>query len=651
MKIRRKQFICAVFSVLIILSMLFSAAPASLALETSGKCGPDLYWSYSKNILTISGSGDMYDFVQKSAQNRPNEAPWRVYSTSISRVIIEEGCEGVGEYAFFNFTPIAEIIFPETSLKRIGKYAFSRCANLKKVKIPDSVESLGSFAFSQCDSLESIDFGNSPAPIAASLCSSDTALTRVKISENCREILNNAFYECFSLEEADLSHVERIEPLSFQGCALTRVSFGKELKYMLTNAFYGCSNLTDVTFDDETDPVQVSNLFLNNTPYYASLPDGVYTRFNGKVLLNKGTYAGKTLDIPNGIEVIADYAFDKSSNLTEVKIPGSIKKIGAYSFRDCSKLNSVFVPSSVEIIGENCFGKHTNGVRYENYAFFSMHGKGECAAKEYAEREGFQYVCEHDFEYVFDVPSCFEGGRKKLVCLWCGACIENTRVDPADSHDFELVKIVAASCEEDGYYLYRCAVCGEEKKDNITPAYGHLAKDDWHVISLPNCAKRGCVVKYCERCGGIAESMQIEKKKHSPSDTIETIVEATCTEPGLEAIVCTVCKETFETRETPALGHIPEDEPRPIAPPSEDGTPPCCSALFCQRCSQIIDLVWIAQSGASEPTYTAYSSAIGMMTSNIRGDVDAIPAGSFDFIADGKLNPKDILALRKINKG
>ena len=161
--------LCSFIAVLLALPVM----PSRAAVATEGVCGDDLYWRYDKNVLTISGTGDMYDFVQKSSQNRPNEAPWRMLNTSVARVRIEEGVTGIGEYAFYNFAPLAEIEFPENSLKRIGKYAFSGCQYLRTVRFPDSLESVGTGAFSKCRALETADFGSSPASVAPNMFAGD----------------------------------------------------------------------------------------------------------------------------------------------------------------------------------------------------------------------------------------------------------------------------------------------------------------------------------------------------------------------------------------------------------------------------------------------------------------------------------------------
>ena len=54
---------------------------------TSGKCGDNLYWSYKDDTLSITGTGDMYDYQADSA----NASPWLLFRDSITTITFPEG--------------------------------------------------------------------------------------------------------------------------------------------------------------------------------------------------------------------------------------------------------------------------------------------------------------------------------------------------------------------------------------------------------------------------------------------------------------------------------------------------------------------------------------------------------------------------------
>lgn len=65
---------------------------------------------------------------------------------NVKKVIIEEGIEEIGNYAFFGSSNIEEIVLPST-LKKIGRHAFGKCTSIKKITIPKSVNTIGEYAF------------------------------------------------------------------------------------------------------------------------------------------------------------------------------------------------------------------------------------------------------------------------------------------------------------------------------------------------------------------------------------------------------------------------------------------------------------------------------------------------------------------------
>eukprot|EP00980_Cylindrotheca_fusiformis_P011870 scaffold2818_cov59-Cylindrotheca_fusiformis.AAC.5 len=99
--------------------------------------------------------------------------------TSLATLVLNEGLEGVGEYAFSQCKSITEVSIPSTvkvidnsvfwgcehlarlglkeGLERIGKGAFMECFSLSHVRIPQSVNSIADIAFVCCSRLISIE--------------------------------------------------------------------------------------------------------------------------------------------------------------------------------------------------------------------------------------------------------------------------------------------------------------------------------------------------------------------------------------------------------------------------------------------------------------------------------------------------------------
>ena len=69
--------------------------------------------------------------------------------------VVPDTVKKIGRSAFFRCLNIKKVVIPEGVLK-IERSAFANCANLQEVSIPESVESLGEWAFLNCVKLNSI---------------------------------------------------------------------------------------------------------------------------------------------------------------------------------------------------------------------------------------------------------------------------------------------------------------------------------------------------------------------------------------------------------------------------------------------------------------------------------------------------------------
>lgn len=113
---------------------LITAYENSAEYEGDGKCGDNLEWTLANGVLTISGTGDMYDFDISDAA-----LPWYELGDSVTSIVIEDGVTGIGAYTFW------------------------LCFNLKEVTIPASVTEIRTYAFGNCDKLTDVYYIGSKA--------------------------------------------------------------------------------------------------------------------------------------------------------------------------------------------------------------------------------------------------------------------------------------------------------------------------------------------------------------------------------------------------------------------------------------------------------------------------------------------------------
>ena len=94
---------------------------------------------------------------------------------------------------------IKKIIIPN-SIESIEKCTFHSCINLESITIPDSVESIGNYAFSACINLTSISIPDSVKSIEISTFADCKSLTSIVIPDSIKYIGYNVFYACRNLK-------------------------------------------------------------------------------------------------------------------------------------------------------------------------------------------------------------------------------------------------------------------------------------------------------------------------------------------------------------------------------------------------------------------------------------------------------------------
>ena len=98
-----------------------------------------------------------------------------------------------------------------------------------------------------------------------------------------------------------------------------------------------------------------SNATIDAYPTYVSQisggDDGYKEVF--KKLIQQESYM--TLDIPEGVTKIGDFAFYTAVTLTAVTIPNGVRKIGSSAFEQCTSLRSINIPEGVTTINQYAF--------------------------------------------------------------------------------------------------------------------------------------------------------------------------------------------------------------------------------------------------------------------------------------------------------
>ena len=300
------------------------ACSCGVKAPSSGTCGEAAYWSLTDGVLTISGSGAMYDFT-----NSP-PVPWTRLKSQISSVKVESGVTGIGRNAFSTLANLTNVTISDT-VTNIGSYAFSGCTALNGIAIPNSVTGIGNHAFDNCGAMKDVTIPGSVTSIGDGAFSECKALTSVTIPDSVTSMGESVFKNCFGLTSAKLSSGMTSVPMStFWACtALKDVYIPDGVTVIGSSAFYCCSSLNSIHI-----PASVTQIQGNAFERYRSLED---------------------ISIPDGVTSIGRYAFAWCEGITEISIPQSVTSVGGEFLYRCNDLKTIYwnAQGPVELAGQS----------------------------------------------------------------------------------------------------------------------------------------------------------------------------------------------------------------------------------------------------------------------------------------------------------
>ncbi len=641
----KKKFLVKIISWITAAVLVLSVTPlCSYAADTSGKCGPSLYWKYTQSdkTLTISGEGPMYSY--RNAKSGGVAPAW--YGLTIYKVVVEDGATTIGDFAFSYMNSATDFSIPNT-VETIGDYAFYFCGSVDKVIIPDSVTEIGANAFCKCTSLVCLEIGDGLEKTSADMCYGLSELRSVKLGKSCKVIGTNSFYECENLIDINLSDVEEIGIQSFYKCnSLTEVHLGPNLEKIGSSAFGYCSSLADIIFDKT--PINVSSSF-----DYGSLADksrkaGFFTICNGEVLLLKNGWeiSLDEYEVPDGTKVIGGNAFLKINGLKKITVPDSVEYISDYCFCYTDSVTEISFPASIKEMGIKSVGYDMSSGEYTLLKKINIICRGcSPALEEYLTSLGKSYTAEHRNEKVTLSYDCELGYMTADKCTVCGH-IGTKEIFPAKGHTLEKVECGGGCCD-DLVITEICSVCKKTFGKETIKATGHIPSEEWTVIAEPTCACRGYIAKTCTVCGEAVEKTEIEKKTHDiPKDAV-TVKTASCTESGTAGFACENCGEIFNAYEIPPTGHSFGDYLKITDADDIAGVPSFCIRT-CLSCG-ISEGKWFDGEGIEVSQKAAFESGTAELARAMTQSGGAC-VSSLDYNSDGILSAADTITLMKMTE-
>lgn len=281
----------------------------------------------------------------------------------ISEINLPNGLQTIGKGAFM-FSGLRSLELPST-VTYLGEEAFMGCGSLKSITLSDNLQMIGENVFNGISKNVSLNkknavgylgSPNNPYLLAYSKVNAlnTEAPTPFVIDEGTKFIHSRALANTDVREVVLPNSILFIGEQAYAGCGnLTSVVLGTGVLHIGSSAFKDCDDLHYFTIQS---PVrEMGGWIFQNSPYLYEIKLGDKIETIGAQMLMGSMYISEIV-IPNSVTSIGDGAFLSCTSLERVVIGDGVKVISADTFQNCSNLKEVVMGKNVEIIKKAAFG-------------------------------------------------------------------------------------------------------------------------------------------------------------------------------------------------------------------------------------------------------------------------------------------------------
>lgn len=291
-------------------------------------------------------------------------------NTAVKKIVIPQGIDTIEANAFEATENLEEVTIPN-SVYYLGDKAFYNCKKLSTVTIEEGVVKLSGGMFQACESLKSIVLPESLTEIGEN-CFFMSGLEEVVIPESITSIGMSAFSTCNNLTSATIkANIEDMPNSLFSSCNnLATLTFEGNITSLGMAFALSCTSLTTITFPDTL--VSIGDRAFSGCTALKTITLGKETSDFGEdsfknvpaldnggsgILFKEDDTAHKIEDgilySKNGTKIT--YVLDKTAIPTALDFSElGVVEIGNYAFQDATGVTSISL-EGVTTVGAHAF--------------------------------------------------------------------------------------------------------------------------------------------------------------------------------------------------------------------------------------------------------------------------------------------------------
>lgn len=292
-------------------------------------------------------------------------------NSSLRIVTLNDGLESIGNYAFYKCYNLPQITIPAsvTSIA-FDRSAFGDCRHMTSMDVAEGntvYSSMSGIVYNAAGSellfcpaelsVETLVFPDALASIGSNAFKGNTTIKAIEFPQSLVSIGNDAFKGCTSLTALEFPGALRtIGEHAFDGCTgLESVSLNEGLEELQHSVFKNCTSLTEVAIPASLVSAQWSTFNdCSSLTGFTVAPGNTHFRTHGGALILDDkiiTYAvanpARSFAVPDDVNAIASYAFEKAGNLEVVNTGRYVTSIGDLTFLQMPLLRDVTLGPSL----------------------------------------------------------------------------------------------------------------------------------------------------------------------------------------------------------------------------------------------------------------------------------------------------------------